>query len=66
MDVALSVQYGPFTKVDTLPIFHISSRKYYEVLNTGVAYKGYMYQNGKPFSVSRYGAPLMYTPMTSK
>lgn len=57
LDVANSVQYGPYSKADTLIAFRISSRKYYEYLNTGLVYKGHSYRNERPFDVTKYGDP---------
>jgi hypothetical protein len=59
LDVNLSIQYGPFSKADTLSIFHISSSKYYTVLNTNDSYKGYKYRNSILFSVTEYGLPIL-------
>lgn len=52
LDVNSSIQYGPFSKADTLSVFHISPSKYYQVLNTDVAYKGYKYRNYTPFEIT--------------
>ena len=49
LDVKENIQYGPYLKADVLKEYHISSRKYYEHLNTGKAYNGYMYSH-KQFS----------------
>lgn len=62
LDSENSVQYGPFSKADTLLLFHVSSRKYYSVLNTDIPYKGYLYRNSKPFNIEKYGRPLAYAP----
>lgn len=59
LDVNQNVQYGPFSKGDALSTFHISPRKYYQVLNTDTAYKGYKYQNIDPFDIEKYGKPTL-------
>lgn len=62
LDIDNFIQYGPFSKADTLMFFHISSRKYYLVLNTDVAYKGYKYRNRFPFNIEEYGVPVSNPP----
>lgn len=50
-DVATKEQYGPFLKANVLKDFHLSSSKYYEHLNKGTVYKGYLYSH-TPFKTS--------------
>lgn len=57
LDVEKGVQYGPFLKAETLSLFSVSSRKYYEVLNTSNSYKGLMFKNRRPFDTAKYGQP---------
>jgi hypothetical protein len=38
-------QYGPYLKREVLATYKISSRKYYEYLNTNKAYKGFKYSH---------------------
>jgi hypothetical protein len=57
LDVEKGVQYGPFLKAETLSMFRVSSRKYYEVLNTSNSYKGLMFKNKRPFDTAKYGQP---------
>jgi hypothetical protein len=47
LDVDANLQYGPYLKADVLSTYHISSKKYYPILNQDVAYKGYKYSHKK-------------------
>lgn len=59
LNVSEGIQYGPFLKSEALSVFQVSSRKYYEVLNTSDQYKGLMFKNQRPFDRTKYGAPIM-------
>lgn len=62
LDVAQGIQYGPLLKAETLAVFRVSSRKYYEFLNSGNAYKGLMFKNKRPFDTVKYGQPISTMP----